>query len=83
MVQMIQFLVAVPVLKFWGRMGRKSGLLQSINHISQKHFTLAQVQNLLGKAYTIRRLNRHGRLDNNLAQTWNCVAVPAHLQGKV
>jgi FkbM family methyltransferase len=49
------------------------------NHVSRAYFNLKQVQDILGTDYTIHRLNQQGRLDTNLDKTWNCVAVPKHL----
>jgi FkbM family methyltransferase len=46
------------------------------NHISRQHFTLTEMQAVLGEAYVIKRLNRSGALDDDLTNTWNCVAVP-------
>ena len=46
------------------------------NHISKQHFTLAEIQAVLGADYVIKRLNRSGALDDDLTDTWNCVAVP-------
>ncbi len=46
------------------------------NHISRQHFTLAEMQAVLGADYVFKRLNRSGTLDDDLTDTWNCVAVP-------
>lgn len=58
---------------------RQPLIIFEFNHISRKSFSLEQVRGLLGKGYVIRRLNRKGLLDDNLADTWNCVAVPRKL----
>lgn len=47
------------------------------NATSKKYFTLEDIQNILPPSYKFYRLrpNGDGRLDNNLNDTWNCVAV--------
>lgn len=49
------------------------------NTISKQHFNLDQISNLLGDDYKIRRLNRAGKIDDNLDDTWNCIAIPLKL----
>ena len=46
------------------------------NNTSKKYFNLEDIKQIIGIDYDIFRLNSEGRLDNNLLQTWNCVAVP-------
>ena len=46
------------------------------NKISRNSFSIIDVQMLLGVGYRIFRLRKDGRLDNKLATTWNCVAIP-------
>lgn len=47
------------------------------NATSKKYFTLKDIQNILPPSYKFYRLrpNGDGRLDNDLNDTWNCVAV--------
>lgn len=46
------------------------------NHVSRRHFTLNDVQSLLGPDYEIFRLRTtDGMLDQVFEKTWNCVAV--------
>ena len=45
------------------------------NEISRKHFQLEQIRSVLGEGYTIHRLRSDGMLDDDLRETWNCVAV--------
>ena len=45
------------------------------NNISKKHFSLDDIRKLLPSYYEIYRLNRLGKLDNDLINTCNCVAV--------
>lgn len=40
-------------------------------------FSMADVEQLLGKAYLVRRLTDSGHLDDALEHTWNCVAFKA------
>jgi FkbM family methyltransferase len=46
------------------------------NTISRKCFSLREMSETLGSDYEIFRLNGSGRLDTNLASTWNCCALP-------
>lgn len=46
------------------------------NHISQRHFSIAQVQEVLPTGYRICALERSGELSTRVGRTWNCVAVP-------
>jgi FkbM family methyltransferase len=46
------------------------------NQVSRSHFNLDQICEVLGSEYEIFRLRqRDGLLDDNLKDTWNCVAV--------
>jgi FkbM family methyltransferase len=46
------------------------------NNVSRSHFNLEQIREVLGPEYEIFRLRQHdGLLDDNLEDTWNCVAV--------
>lgn len=47
------------------------------NATSKKYFTLEDIRNILPPSYKFYRLrpNGDGRLDNDLDDTWNCVAV--------
>ena len=44
--------------------------------LQRDRFTLAQVRGVLGAGYELFRLRQDGRLDRQLDDTWNCVAVP-------
>jgi FkbM family methyltransferase len=47
------------------------------NATTRKHFDLSEAIKLLGPSYTIFRVrSEDGRLDNNLSDTWNVVAIP-------
>jgi FkbM family methyltransferase len=46
------------------------------NETSRLHFSLHRVRQVLGPSYEIFRLRPDGRLDRDLSNTWNCVAVP-------
>ena len=46
------------------------------NHVTCKHFTIDDVKNTLGKNYTIYKLNKYGKLTNDLNNIWNLVALP-------
>jgi FkbM family methyltransferase len=48
------------------------------NNTSKKYFNLEDIKQIIGIDYDIFRLNSEGRLDNNLLETWNCVAVPKY-----
>jgi FkbM family methyltransferase len=47
------------------------------NSVSRAHYRLEDARDALGRSYTIYRLRRDGRLDSNVEESWNCVAVPA------
>jgi FkbM family methyltransferase len=47
------------------------------NFVSRAHYRLADVRAELGSGYSIYRLRRDGRLDLDVEQSWNCVAVPS------
>jgi FkbM family methyltransferase len=47
------------------------------NFVSRSRYRLADVQGQLGDGYRVYRLRPDGRLDSNVEQSWNCVAVPA------
>tara|TARA_R110000868_G_scaffold189695_1_gene432864 strand:+ start:48943 stop:49785 length:843 start_codon:yes stop_codon:yes gene_type:complete len=49
------------------------------NAVSKKHFNLDQISQVLGSRYCIRRLNQRGGVDDNLDDTWNCIAIPQNL----
>jgi FkbM family methyltransferase len=46
------------------------------NHVTCKHFTIDDVKNTLGNNYCIYKLNKYGKLSNNLNNIWNLVALP-------
>lgn len=46
------------------------------NHVTCKHFTIDDVRNALGNNYCIYKLNKYGKLTNNLSNIWNLVALP-------
>lgn len=46
------------------------------NHVTRRHFSLDELTTVLGPDYEVRRLRRDGRLDRDLSQTWNVVAIP-------
>jgi FkbM family methyltransferase len=46
------------------------------NVTSKKHYSLSEVENILGMQYVIYRLRQDGCLDKSVEQAWNCVAVP-------
>lgn len=45
------------------------------HEVTRKHFSLDDVQAILGSLYHIYRLRRDGMIDDRLDTTWNCVAV--------
>ena len=45
------------------------------NYVSRRHFTLSDVRALLGDHYDVWRLRRDGRLDRDVENSWNCVAI--------
>ncbi len=51
------------------------------NDVSRAHFNLEQIREVLGSEYEIFRLRQSdGLLDDNLNDTWNCVAVHRQTQ---
>lgn len=50
-------------------------LIFEYNHVSRKHFTTGDVQEILGTDYDIYRLRNDGFIDKNFDRTWNLVAV--------
>lgn len=50
-------------------------LVFEYNHVSQKHFTINDVQEILGADYEIYRLRNDGGVDKDFSRTWNLVAV--------
>jgi len=44
--------------------------------VSKKHFSITDIQELLGNEYKIYRLNYQGNLDADVENAWNCVAIP-------
>ena len=52
------------------------------NNTSKKYFSLDDIRNILPAAYKFYRLrpDGDGRLDNDLINTWNCVAVSANTE---
>jgi FkbM family methyltransferase len=46
------------------------------NQISQMHFTLKDIEAILGTEYAFYRLRQDGRLDGDVEHAWNCVALP-------
>lgn len=46
------------------------------NDDNRRVYSLMDVRQVLGEGYEILRLRLDGRLDRNLDDTWNCVAVP-------
>jgi len=50
-------------------------LIFEYNHVSRKHFTIDDVQGILGPDYEIYRLRNDGYIDKNFDRTWNLVAV--------
>jgi FkbM family methyltransferase len=61
-------------LKFIKRI--KPLILFEYNHISKKYFSVNSVYSLIGNGYVIYRLRGDAKLDKNLDNSWNCVAVP-------
>jgi len=49
-------------------------IIFEFNHVSKKHFSLLDMQSLLGANYEIWRLRKDGLLDKKMDSTWNCVA---------
>jgi FkbM family methyltransferase len=47
------------------------------NDDNRRKYSLEDVRRVVGDGYEIFRLRSDGRIDNHLAHTWNCVAVPA------
>jgi FkbM family methyltransferase len=50
-------------------------LIFEYNELGRSQYTLEAVRAVLGNGYDIYRLGPRGRLDRNLTDTWNCVAV--------
>ena len=50
-------------------------IIFEFNEVSRRDFQLEQIRAVLGEGYTIHRLRPDGWLDDDLRQTWNCVAV--------
>ena len=46
------------------------------NFVSRRHYRLDDVRARLGSGYDVLRLRRDGRLDAEVEDSWNCVAVP-------
>ena len=46
------------------------------NELSRKHFRIGDIAKLLGPHYTIHRLRADGSLDDQVEESWNCVAIP-------
>lgn len=46
------------------------------NQTSKKYFHLNDIQEILGKSYSIYRLKNDGDLDQDFSNSWNCVAIP-------
>jgi len=46
------------------------------NFVSKQHFSIADIQNILGADYKIFRLRRDVKLDSDVENAWNCVAIP-------
>ena len=47
------------------------------NDVTRREFALKEAVDFLGTAYRVQTLCEGGRLDDDLSNTWNCVAVPA------
>lgn len=45
------------------------------NHVTKENFELREVKELL-ESYNVYRLNRKGKLDSNMFDIWNLVAIP-------
>jgi FkbM family methyltransferase len=50
-------------------------IIFEFNNTSKRFFQIDDIWNILGKDYDIYRLRSDGKLDRNLVDTWNCVAV--------
>lgn len=50
-------------------------IIFEFNNTSKKHFTLIDIQEILGNNYQIYRLRDDGNLDKDFSYSWNCVAV--------
>lgn len=46
------------------------------NEVSKRSFDISEIQSLLGNQYRIFRLRRDGTLDAEVANAWNCIAIP-------
>jgi FkbM family methyltransferase len=46
------------------------------NYVNRALYGLDEVRAVLGEGYDVVRLRRDGRLDRDLEDTWNCVAIP-------
>jgi len=46
------------------------------NHVTSKYFSIKDVEETLGKNYTIFKLNKYGKLSRDLKNIWNLVALP-------
>jgi len=51
-------------------------VIYEYNLVSKKYFNTQDMQTLLGDGYEIMRLRQEGRLDNDVENAWNCVAIP-------
>ena len=46
------------------------------NYVSKAHFSISEMQIVLGGSYTIWRLRQDAHLDRKVDAAWNCVAIP-------
>jgi FkbM family methyltransferase len=55
---------------------KKPLIIFEYNNTSKKYFNLNDIYKLLGEEYAVFRMNGEGKLDSDLENTWNCVAIP-------
>jgi len=45
------------------------------NHLGRRRYCIEDVRRAIGQSYEVYRLRADGRLDDDLEETWNCVAI--------
>jgi FkbM family methyltransferase len=59
---------------------RKPIIIFEYNMISKQHYQIDEIAKILGSNYGLYRLRRDGRLDHDVQNAWNCVAVHKELE---
>ncbi len=54
---------------------KKPLIIFEYNYTSKKHFNINDIYKLLGDEYSIFRINEEGKIDSNIENAWNCVAI--------